>query len=127
MARRSSDRRIDGERRVGRTERRRTERDRRISRRVDAPGTLFHPTQRSLPFLRGLRSVPQAPPADVVASRARPDVAGSSGAQEKRGDAVSLIQPLADALERERAATTFDRNVVVTAGAGTGKTRLLVD
>lgn len=34
---------------------------------------------------------------------------------------------LPDAPERERAATTFDRNVVVTAGAGTGKTRLLVD
>jgi ATP-dependent helicase/nuclease subunit A len=34
---------------------------------------------------------------------------------------------LPDALERERAATTFDRNVVVTAGAGTGKTRLLID
>jgi ATP-dependent helicase/nuclease subunit A len=32
-----------------------------------------------------------------------------------------------DSLERERAATTFDRNVVVTAGAGTGKTTLLVD
>jgi ATP-dependent helicase/nuclease subunit A len=35
--------------------------------------------------------------------------------------------PLPDAAERERAATTFDRNVVVTAGAGTGKTTLLVD
>jgi ATP-dependent helicase/nuclease subunit A len=34
---------------------------------------------------------------------------------------------LPDAPERERAATTFDRNVVVTAGAGTGKTRLLID
>jgi ATP-dependent helicase/nuclease subunit A len=34
---------------------------------------------------------------------------------------------LPDAAERERAATTFDRNVVVTAGAGTGKTTLLVD
>ncbi|HEX9442607.1 MAG TPA: UvrD-helicase domain-containing protein, partial [Candidatus Binatia bacterium] len=34
---------------------------------------------------------------------------------------------LSDAPERERAATTFDRNVVVTAGAGTGKTRLLID
>jgi ATP-dependent helicase/nuclease subunit A len=34
---------------------------------------------------------------------------------------------LPDASDRERAATTFDRNVVVTAGAGTGKTRLLVD
>ena len=32
-----------------------------------------------------------------------------------------------DAAERERAATTFERNVVVTAGAGTGKTTLLVD
>ena len=34
---------------------------------------------------------------------------------------------LPDASERELAATTFDRNVVVTAGAGTGKTTLLVD
>src|SRR5688572_10945716 len=34
---------------------------------------------------------------------------------------------LPDANERELAATTFDRNVVVTAGAGTGKTTLLVD
>ena len=34
---------------------------------------------------------------------------------------------LPDAAARERAATTFDRNVVVTAGAGTGKTTLLVD
>lgn len=32
-----------------------------------------------------------------------------------------------DAAERELSATTFDRNVVVTAGAGTGKTTLLVD
>ena len=34
---------------------------------------------------------------------------------------------LPDAVDRERAATTFDCNVVVTAGAGTGKTRLLVE
>jgi ATP-dependent helicase/nuclease subunit A len=34
---------------------------------------------------------------------------------------------LPDAADRERAATTFDRNVIVTAGAGTGKTRLLVE
>ncbi|HEY7321933.1 MAG TPA: UvrD-helicase domain-containing protein [Candidatus Binatia bacterium] len=33
----------------------------------------------------------------------------------------------ADAGERERAAGTFNRNLVVTAGAGTGKTTLLVD
>lgn len=32
---------------------------------------------------------------------------------------------LQDASEREKAVTTFDRNVVVTAGAGTGKTALL--
>ena len=37
------------------------------------------------------------------------------------------VSPSADALERLRAVTTFDRNVVVTAGAGTGKTTLLVD
>ncbi len=34
---------------------------------------------------------------------------------------------LADGLERQRAATTFDQNIVVTAGAGTGKTTLLVN
>ena len=33
----------------------------------------------------------------------------------------------ADDLERRQATTTFDRNVVVTAGAGTGKTTLLVE
>ena len=37
------------------------------------------------------------------------------------------VSPPADAPERLRAVTTFDRNVVVTAGAGTGKTTLLVD
>ena len=35
--------------------------------------------------------------------------------------------PLPDANDRERAVATFDRNLVVTAGAGTGKTTLLVD
>jgi ATP-dependent helicase/nuclease subunit A len=34
---------------------------------------------------------------------------------------------LPDGAARERAVTTFDRNIVVTAGAGTGKTTLLVD
>ena len=34
---------------------------------------------------------------------------------------------LSDAAERHRATRTFDRNLVVTAGAGTGKTTLLVD
>jgi ATP-dependent helicase/nuclease subunit A len=34
---------------------------------------------------------------------------------------------LPDALDRQRAMATFDRNLVVTAGAGTGKTTLLVD
>lgn len=34
---------------------------------------------------------------------------------------------LPDAAARERAVSTFDRNLVVTAGAGTGKTTLLVD
>lgn len=38
-----------------------------------------------------------------------------------------MNSPLPDGQERERATTTFDRNVVVTAGAGTGKTTLLVD
>jgi len=41
--------------------------------------------------------------------------------------AMTPTAQLPDALERERAATTFDQNIVVTAGAGTGKTRLLVD
>lgn len=40
---------------------------------------------------------------------------------------VDDIAAPADASERERASTTFDRNLVVTAGAGTGKTTLLVD
>ena len=34
---------------------------------------------------------------------------------------------LPDSIERERAVTTFDQNVVVEAGAGTGKTTLLID
>src|SRR5215470_4507590 len=34
---------------------------------------------------------------------------------------------LSDALDRQIAVGTFDRNLVVTAGAGTGKTTLLVD
>ena len=38
-----------------------------------------------------------------------------------------MTTPPADELERRRATTTFDRNVVVTAGAGTGKTTLLVE
>ena len=38
-----------------------------------------------------------------------------------------MIPPPADDLERRQATTTFDRNVVVTAGAGTGKTTLLVE
>ncbi|MFQ5849035.1 MAG: UvrD-helicase domain-containing protein [Candidatus Binatia bacterium] len=40
---------------------------------------------------------------------------------------MTLSYDLPDAPDRERAVTTFDRNVVVTAGAGTGKTTLLVD
>jgi ATP-dependent helicase/nuclease subunit A len=39
----------------------------------------------------------------------------------------AIINELADASERERAVSTFDHNLVVTAGAGTGKTTLLVD
>ena len=38
-----------------------------------------------------------------------------------------MTTPPADDLERRQATTTFDRNVVVTAGAGTGKTTLLVE
>jgi ATP-dependent helicase/nuclease subunit A len=37
------------------------------------------------------------------------------------------VAEIRDAQARALAATTFDRNVVVTAGAGTGKTTLLVD
>ncbi len=40
---------------------------------------------------------------------------------------LAELAQLDDRPERELAATTFDRNVVVTAGAGTGKTTLLVD
>lgn len=40
---------------------------------------------------------------------------------------TSAEAPLADAEDRLRAVTTFDRNVVVTAGAGTGKTALLTE
>ena len=39
----------------------------------------------------------------------------------------AIITDLADASERQRAIGTFDHNLVVTAGAGTGKTTLLVD
>ncbi|HEX7227964.1 MAG TPA: UvrD-helicase domain-containing protein, partial [Candidatus Binatia bacterium] len=38
-----------------------------------------------------------------------------------------MATDLADALDRRTAVRTFDRNLVVTAGAGTGKTTLLVD
>jgi ATP-dependent helicase/nuclease subunit A len=38
-----------------------------------------------------------------------------------------MIGTLSDGQARERAATATDRNVVVTAGAGTGKTTLLID
>jgi ATP-dependent helicase/nuclease subunit A len=38
-----------------------------------------------------------------------------------------MNQPLADQAARERAATAADVNIVVTAGAGTGKTTLLID
>ncbi|MDE0213701.1 MAG: UvrD-helicase domain-containing protein, partial [Deltaproteobacteria bacterium] len=38
-----------------------------------------------------------------------------------------MTTPPADERERRLASTTFDRNVVVTAGAGTGKTTLLVE
>ncbi|MFB3070886.1 MAG: UvrD-helicase domain-containing protein [Nitrospirales bacterium] len=38
-----------------------------------------------------------------------------------------MNQPLADQSARERAATAADVNIVVTAGAGTGKTTLLID
>ena len=38
-----------------------------------------------------------------------------------------MTAPLTDRHARERAATADDRNIVVTAGAGTGKTTLLVN
>lgn len=40
---------------------------------------------------------------------------------------MSSTETIPDRLQRERAETTFDRNVVVVAGAGTGKTTLLVN
>src|SRR5215831_5992060 len=39
----------------------------------------------------------------------------------------AITADLADTPARQRAVGTFDRNLVVTAGAGTGKTTLLVD
>ena len=42
-------------------------------------------------------------------------------------DARTPAPPLPDAAARREAATCFDRNLVVTAGAGTGKTALLVE
>lgn len=41
--------------------------------------------------------------------------------------AKSMIEELPDDKDRLLAVTTFDKNIVVTAGAGTGKTTLLVD
>jgi ATP-dependent helicase/nuclease subunit A len=41
--------------------------------------------------------------------------------------AKAMATDFADALDRRTAVGTFDRNLVVTAGAGTGKTTLLVD
>src|SRR3954468_16606008 len=40
---------------------------------------------------------------------------------------MSSVHDIPDRRERELAETTFDRNVVVVAGAGTGKTTLLVN
>src|SRR5215204_3206923 len=40
---------------------------------------------------------------------------------------MNSLHPIPDRLQREMAETTFDRNVVVVAGAGTGKTTLLVN
>ena len=42
-------------------------------------------------------------------------------------NATPAMPPLPDAGDRQAAVGTFDRNLVVTAGAGTGKTTLLVD
>jgi ATP-dependent helicase/nuclease subunit A len=41
--------------------------------------------------------------------------------------AAAAADALGDFTDRERAVATFDRNIIVTAGAGTGKTTLLVD
>jgi ATP-dependent helicase/nuclease subunit A len=41
--------------------------------------------------------------------------------------AKAMTTDLADTLDRRTAVATFDRNLVVTAGAGTGKTTLLID
>src|SRR3989338_5751791 len=49
------------------------------------------------------------------------------GRDQARMKGRSAVAEIRDAQARMLAATTFDRNVVVTAGAGTGKTTLLVE
>ncbi|UCE64134.1 MAG: UvrD-helicase domain-containing protein, partial [Nitrospirota bacterium] len=51
----------------------------------------------------------------------------SSASFEPRTFTVTEFSPIPDAHIRRLAVTTFDRNVVVVAGAGTGKTTLLVN
>ena len=51
----------------------------------------------------------------------------SYGISENRRSAMSELAALADSQDRFRAETTWDRNVVVMAGAGTGKTTILVN
>ncbi len=64
---------IDAGRRLGRAVRRGAQANRRLPRGRARPGALLRPAGRSLPLLRGLRGVPEKPPPDDVARRARPE------------------------------------------------------
>src|SRR4029077_12214946 len=71
------------------------------------------------------------PSAQPLAGGERSAHARSSAVARKRSaktmSTPAIITELADASERQCAIATFDHNLVVTAGAGTGKTTLLVD
>src|SRR5688572_32830051 len=75
--------------------------------------------------------MPQKSSAESMARRKRSNDANAPGITRKRSEEVVTSRSghieLSDAAERHRAIQTFDRNLVVTAGAGTGKTTLLVE
>src|SRR5262249_26911601 len=119
--------RIDRRRHLGRPERHRAESESCVSRRVHAARQVLYPSREPLRFLSGFRSLSPAAPADIVARRGRRDAYRPHRHEENGRLAMAMIGILPDAVDRERAASTFDRNVVVTAGAGTGKTHLLVE
>ena len=79
-------------------------------------GVLRH-ARNPLPLLRGVGDLPQGPFPLPHAGRETPGP----------GSRSLMTHSPPDDLERRQATTTFDRNVVVTAGAGTGKTTLLVE